>query len=95
MNRTVELTGVPLAEKADFCTFRRVALLGASERPDRHGSPETISLASTSKMVERRQTLPTADPILKNSEFGLMTDLEMWLPSRLINRLFFNDFCKL
>ena len=41
----------------------------------------------------RCQTLPTSDPILKNSAFDLMTDPEMWLPCNQTKRLFFNDFC--
>jgi len=41
-------------------------------------------------MAMRCQTLPTADPILKNSAFDLMTDLSFCLPRHQFMGLFFN-----
>ena len=43
----------------------------------------------------RCQTLPTADPILKNSAFDLMTDLRLWLPRHQFKGSFFNDSSEL
>ena len=60
-------------------------------RMNRFSADSASNWPRRSKMVKRCQTLPTVDPILKNSAFDLMTDLSFWLPRHQFEASFFND----